>query len=272
VPPAALPELLSRRPALARRLGALRERSQVRAVLVEVLERQGGEALLDVLDAVLADHAGGRSPEAARVLTALTELLDEPGRADAAARLLELADELDLPAAARFLQSPAPLLLEQVRRSRVLTGADGKPLTLGERKSLARNPGRMQIDRLLADPSPEVVRNLLASPKLTEADVVRIASRRPVQPEVLVEVVRSRRWVQRYRVRLALVSNPYMEPAMAIRLAHQLMVQDRRRIAADPHLHPRLRQFCHGSSAGRRPDEGEGPEPATTAGYDPDVH
>ena len=63
----------------------------------------------------------------------------------------------------------------------------GRPLTLGERKSLARRPDRAMLDRLLHDPHPDVIRRLLRNPRLTEDDVVRLAARRPGRPEVLVE-------------------------------------------------------------------------------------
>lgn len=263
LPPSALVE---RRPRLARKLGALSEQRQVMAVLYELWRDHGADELLVVLDASLEDVQQHRSTMATVVLLAAMQILDEQD-SDRAARELRLrARELGMDDVARFVDSPPPLLLEQARRAQVMRAHDGRPLTLGERKSLARNPTRLQIDRLLADPSQDVVRNLLLSPKLTELDVVRLVSRRPGVPEVLAEVARSRRWVMRYRVRLALVRNPALDPALSVKLAVHLLEQDRRDIARDHTLHPRLREAC------APPETDSGVKQAPKGHFDPDLH
>ncbi len=231
------------RPAMARRLASLAENEQVAAVLGDVAQRDGTGELVTLLAAALEDHRAGRDALGGRILLAAMMLVTRPGGDVLGRGLREQAREQGLDELARFLDSPPPLLLDQARRAQVLKGKDGRPLTLGERKSLARNPGRFEIDRLLQDPAPEVVAHLLASPKMTEIDVVRIASRRPGVPEVLRVVACSSRWVMRYRVRLALVSNPYLEPSLAVKLAPHLLEQDRRRLSADHTLHPRVREF-----------------------------
>ena len=64
----------------------------------------------------------------------------------------------------------------------------GRPLTLGERKSLARTHDRSLIQRVVRDPHPDVIRILLDNPSLTEPDVVRICASRPCDPQVLQTV------------------------------------------------------------------------------------
>src|SRR6186713_886130 len=44
----------------------------------------------------------------------------------------------------------------------------GRPLSVGERKSIARRPTRLQLERLLHDPHPLVIAQLLSAPGLTE--------------------------------------------------------------------------------------------------------
>jgi len=236
--------MLSIRPGLSRRLASLGDPEQLTAVLGEVASRSGPGELAVVLSAALEDLRQGRGPLASRILMAATLLFaGEPGpalRSSVHAAALDL-DQGDL---CMFLEAPPPLVLADVKKAMILQGKEGRPLTLGERKSLARNPGRGLVDRLVSDGSPEVVRNLLKSPKLTELDVVRIAARRPQNPAILKEIATSRRWMARYRVRVSLVSNPYLEPEMGIRLAALLFEQDRRAVAADPSIHPRLREFC----------------------------
>jgi hypothetical protein len=101
--------------------------------------------------------------------------------------------------------------------------AGGRALTLGERKSLARRSSRVALDRLLRDPHPHVIRNVLVNPRLTEDDVVRLAARRPAYPDVLVEIARHADWSQRARVRRALVQNPFTPADVAVPLVRLLI-------------------------------------------------
>jgi len=94
----------------------------------------------------------------------------------------------------------------------------GRELTVGERRSLARAPNRKAFEKLLIDPHPLVIRQLLENPRLTEDDVVRIVARRPVRPEAITAIARSERWLKRPRVRLAILLNPGSPPAVAMPL------------------------------------------------------
>lgn len=84
----------------------------------------------------------------------------------------------------------------------------GRELTLGERRSLARRPDRRAFDKLLSDPHPLVIYQLLQNPKLTENDVVKLVARRPARRVVLEEVAKAARWLGSPRVRMALLLNP----------------------------------------------------------------
>lgn len=120
----------------------------------------------------------------------------------------------------------------------------GRPLTLGERKSLARRRDRDLLARVLRDPHPDVIRIVLENPALTEDDVLRLCARRPVAPEVLREVFRSTRWIVRYRVRRAIVQNPFAPLDVAMQLAVHLDASDARTIAAAGDLPALVRDTC----------------------------
>jgi hypothetical protein len=94
----------------------------------------------------------------------------------------------------------------------------GRELTLGERRALARRPNRRFMDQLLRDPHPLVVEALLGNPKLTEADVVRLAARRPATLSTLRALAASPKWLCRPRVRIALVLNPGSPACIAMPL------------------------------------------------------
>ena len=94
----------------------------------------------------------------------------------------------------------------------------GRELTLGERKSLARRPNRRAFEKLLMDPHPLVIRQLLENPKMVEDDAIRIAAMRPARVDAIRELVRAHRWMGRPRVRQAIVLNPGTPTEIAIPL------------------------------------------------------
>lgn len=122
----------------------------------------------------------------------------------------------------------------------------GRPLTLGERKSVARGRNPDVVARVLRDPDPAVIRILLGNPSLVEAQVVRLAARRPVQPAVLREVYRSLRWSARHAVRLALVQNPWCPVDVGVRIAPLLTLAERRSVATGAEIPLAVRTLCDG--------------------------
>jgi hypothetical protein len=147
------------------------------------------------------------------------------------------------------MRPPAPAASE----SRVPDYGTGRTLTLGERKALARRPTRKAMEKLFADPHPVVIRTLLANPKVVEDDVIRLAARRPNQPEVLAEVARSPRWAHRVRVRMAVVLNPDSPPELAIPLLALLVRPELKLVAAAAYLGPALRVAARDLLARRPP-------------------
>ena len=93
----------------------------------------------------------------------------------------------------------------------------GRELSVGERKALARAPSRASFDKLLCDPHPLVIRQLLENPRLTEDDIVRLAARRPANVEALRSIARTE-WLCRPRVRMTLIHNPGTPSAIAVPL------------------------------------------------------
>lgn len=223
--------------------------------------------------------ADGAEARAEAVVRALVELLTDPAMAEPrdalreearSGKLLTLERLLRRPFAARSkprgtLEAPQlpqlPQLDEEIALS---TDGDpkprdvpdygrGRPLTLGERKSIARRPPPHLLPKVLADPHPDVIKNLLASARLTEDDVVRLATKRPNKPEVLLEVARHPRWCQRPRVRLALVLNPMTPNEIAIAMIALLRRNELRSVVDATALHPAVRAAAKERLARRPP-------------------
>ncbi len=101
-------------------------------------------------------------------------------------------------------------------------------LTLGERRQLSRRQKRRNLEFLLFDSDPRVIKELLNNPRLLERDVIRIAARHQAPPAVLEEVSKSEKWIQRPGVRKALIFNPKTPVAYALTLAYHLTTTELR--------------------------------------------
>jgi hypothetical protein len=112
---------------------------------------------------------------------------------------------------------PAPSQAPQSSETKIPDYGAGRELTLGERRNLARRADRHGFDALLRDPHPMVVTELLATPKTTEDDVVRIAAFRPARASSMLAIARTR-WLTRPRVRMTVLLNPGSPPAIALPL------------------------------------------------------
>lgn len=114
-------------------------------------------------------------------------------------------------------------------------------ITLGERRAMAKGLRKDSLLRLLSDPDPMVIGNLLNNPRITEKEVLRIASKRPASPRILRIIAGHRVWSKRYAVTKAIVLNPYTPPRISLALLEGLLTQDLEFIAKDGSLHPQVR-------------------------------
>lgn len=114
-------------------------------------------------------------------------------------------------------------------------------LTLGERRASSKTLSKNILDRLLSDPDPIVISNLLNNPRITEKDILKIASKRPNSSAILKLIALHKVWSKRYEVIKAIIKNPYTQPRVSIALLEFLLMQDMDEIAEDKGLHPQLR-------------------------------
>lgn len=117
----------------------------------------------------------------------------------------------------------------------------GRLLTLGERKHMARTRDPALLMHLLRDPHPEVTRILLDNPHLRETDVLVLASNRPAHAQALRAIARHPRWSLRPRLRYALSVNPYAPLPLCFRLAVDLPNRRLQEISTSAALSPQLR-------------------------------
>jgi hypothetical protein len=220
------------------------------------------EEFAGALDVVCA-RAEQAQANAREALLAVVDAFNRDGMSAVVQRLREQAAGDSLLALERLVRTPprpsqtpgAPGSLVP-RRSRPPDLGLGREVTLGERKSLARRPDRDMIQRLLADPHPDVIRRCLRNPRVTEDDVVRLAARRPGHAEVLAEIARSA-YSHRPRVRMALVFNPRTPEEIAARIAGLLLRHELELVARSPGVPAALRAVCLEHLERRPPVQGE---------------
>ncbi len=204
------------------------------------LEELGAERAAALVAQVFAHtETGDSSAKHLMLLVSIALAVDETLRVG----LAEIAERHgDYELSARLVSRTEPPL--ESSEVRVPDFGKGRPLTLGERKSLARRRDRDLIARAIRDPHPDVIRIVLGNPVLTEADVVRLCARRPIPADVLREVFRASKWMVRDAVRTAIVRNPHAPLDISLSLVLHLTRQAVRDTANSPELHPKLRDAC----------------------------
>jgi hypothetical protein len=227
---------------LDRKLAHLPEAQMRAAVLRERLASLGAPLLYGLLAHVLR-----RAPLGGRPADALREELHSwlAGHGEGA---LGYAIRAELYACASTARDDQVMGL---LRSHEPSGDDGEPSThahldlrdvpLGRRRSLARGRDPLLLEKLARDPDPVVIANLLANPRTTESDVVRIAALRPVAATSLEAIARTPRWSRQARVRAALAQNPHCPVDLALQQLCGLGRPELRAIEDDPALDPLLR-------------------------------
>jgi len=227
--------------ALARRCAALIDPKVRVAYVTDHLRRSTPQQVVELLAGALA--GAPRIPAYADLLLALALASSDPATDPVRRESAMLASAAGLTAVAEILGQHAPATPE-LGELRVPDFGAGRPLTLGERKSLARRRDRGLLARVVRDPHPDVIAVLLDNPALTELDVVRLAARRPIDPDALRHVFRSPRWAVRYEVRRALLQNPYCPLDVALKLVPLLKRSDAAAFARAPSLRTPIREAC----------------------------
>jgi len=233
------------------------------AYLASVVRSWEVPVLAQALDEV-CERAEQAETAAREALLSIVDALNTAGMDEAVQKLREEAEGRSLLALERLIRHPARVgrgaeaSRDATTKHNVPSDGRGRPLTLGERKSLARRPDRDTMQRLVVDPHPDVIRRLLSNPRVLEDDVVRMAARRPGRSDVLTEIARSTRWVHRPRVRMALVLNPATPAEIAMRIAGLLLRPELETVARSPHVPAAVRALCREHLERRPPVERPG--------------
>lgn len=118
--------------------------------------------------------------------------------------------------------------------------------TIGERRSYAHSTDQDLIAKLIHDPEPMVIETLLQNSRITEREVLKIITRRPVKPDIIRVVANSLRWNSSYTIKDAIARNPYTPMEIALKILPALMKQDLMEISQDGSLNTAVRKRAVG--------------------------
>jgi hypothetical protein len=81
-------------------------------------------------------------------------------------------------------------------------------MTVSEKLDLARTASKEGRTILLRDSNRLVQLAVVDSPKITESEILSVATNRQINDEVIRKIAMNREWLRNYQIRLALVNNP----------------------------------------------------------------
>jgi hypothetical protein len=227
---------------LLREVAGIMDKNQRSYALAGKLKRRPPEMILEFFRLVYT-RSQEKVPlyqDGFRVLSDIRRFSIHLGR-DVMSEVYTLARRKDYQDIVRFLSSPPPAKrLSDDENPYEDLGL--RELSLGEKKSLARSRDRDFINRILHEQHPAVINILLQNPFLTIKEVIKIASKRPTNQQVLLTVYRHMKWINYYSVKKALVNNPYCPTQMALSLLHYLLEQDIADVAESQMLHPKIQE------------------------------
>lgn len=189
--------------------------SLLQALLDGVDEKIAGSEM--ALTAMLTPEM--RAPWPERLSLQVQALARIEGRFDLAALMMDMPDmdeRFDLPRR----QLPKDL----------------KDIPLGRRKTMAWGSDIFLMGRLLSDPEPSVIRNLLDNPRITTQEVVGLAAQKEISGDFLEMIALHPRWSSQYRVRVAVVHNPATPLNIALAFLRLLMSPELEVVARDGRL------------------------------------
>jgi len=116
----------------------------------------------------------------------------------------------------------------------------GKIMTMSvsEKIRLATIGNREARNILIKESNRIVLSAVINSPKMTEDDALMYASNRSLSDEVIKLITLKKEFLQNYKIKLALVTNPKTPPTISLKLLNHVMEKDLRRIAKDKNVNP----------------------------------
>ena len=128
--------------------------------------------------------------------------------------------------------APAEQKLSESLYGKIMT------MSVSEKIRLATIGNREARNILIKESNRIVLSAVINSPKMTEDDALMYASNRSLSDEVIKLITLKKEFLQNYKIKLALVTNPKTPPTISLKLLNHVMEKDLRRIAKDKNVNP----------------------------------
>ena len=223
---------------------ALSERQMRSLRLKDKLDGLPDDLIIEIINNIFTNARPGDIPSAIFILSVI-DIFSIPTDIDNQRLLKMYVDcrQRGYEHTAHFFVGPEPKK-KPFSKYDFVEGRELEYVTLGEKKSLARTRKKDFLDRLLYDNNPMVVENILANPRITETDVLKMVSRRPNSEGVLTAIYKSDRWINSYTIKRSMVKNPYTPVGIALGLLMFLNSQDLKDISIDNTLHEAIKEMA----------------------------
>jgi hypothetical protein len=111
-------------------------------------------------------------------------------------------------------------------------------MSVSEKVKLAIVGNREARNILIKDTNRIILSAVINSPKLTEDDVLMYASNRSLSDEVIKLISMKKEFLQNYKIKLALVTNPKTPASISLKLLNYVMEKDLRSISKNRNVNP----------------------------------
>jgi hypothetical protein len=116
-------------------------------------------------------------------------------------------------------------------------------LALGQKINLAKRGPASLVRHLLTGEDVQINQAVLNNPFLTEDILVQTLNRPRCPSSIILAILNHPKWSVRYSLRFALVRNPQITLAQALRFIPDLRQSDLREISRDPRANPEVRRY-----------------------------
>lgn len=155
------------------------------------------------------------------------------------------------PQAAAHPPDPGPTAEEVLREFEELQGDDTAPLEEGKRLTLTQRILKMNVSEkiklatlgnkearghLIRDSNKLVAVAVVRSPRITDGEVLSLASNRAVHDDVLRIIYANREWVKKHPIKLALVKHPKVPLTIAMKFLSTLRETEVRDLSRDKNV------------------------------------
>jgi hypothetical protein len=130
-------------------------------------------------------------------------------------------------------------------------------LAVGEKLTLARRGSSRVAGAILAEGHPQAMKLALASPFLTESQILKILSKPGVPERVVIAIAQHPKWSCQYNVRAALVRNQHTPAACILTFLPNLTLRDLKDISRLEGLAPHLKKHIQADLARRAEASGK---------------